>query len=152
MDYTFYLSGEQHFKYALTIVGVVSRRFDAEPIHDKSAKSVVRTLTRIFDDDGFGTKIIDTDDGTEFHNRPAIAFLSARNIELRITVPGRKNQNAMVEAYIFNKMAGVLMTYQELVDKANAGSKGAPWRRNGTGRWLRYVRPVVVLMNQTQAR
>ena len=148
MDLTFYLSGEQHFEYVLTIVDVVGRRFDAEPIHDKSAKSVVRALTRILGDDGFRTKIIYTDDGTEFNNRPVIAFLSARNIELRITVPGRKNQNAMVEAYnyIFNKMVGALMTYQELVDKANADSRGAPWRRKGTGRWLRYVKPVVVLM------
>ena len=32
MDLTFYLSGEQHFKYILTIVDVAGRRFDAEPL------------------------------------------------------------------------------------------------------------------------
>ena len=150
MDLTFYLSGEQHFKYILTIVDVASRRFDAEPLRNKSANEIVRALRRILDDDGFSTRIIYTDDGSEFNNRQVIAFLDERDIELRITVPGRKNQNAMIEAYnyIFNKMVGTLMTYQELVDKANAERTGRPWRRKATGTWLRYVKPVVVLMNK----
>lgn len=95
MDLTVYLSSEQHFKFILTIVDVASRRFGAVPLRNRSANEIVRALRRALNDD-FATRIIDSDDGSEFNNRQAIVFLSKSDIELRFTVPERKNQNAMI--------------------------------------------------------
>jgi hypothetical protein len=144
MDLGVFPQGDEN-KFLLYIIDVASRYIRAVPIKDKKAKTVADALKKILDE-GFQTKIIYCDSGSEFKNETMKNMLDAKGISIRFTVVGRHNQLAVVDSYIymFHKVIVSLNSYHEMKQM----QEGRRWERNANYNWSRYVKPTQDFINQ----
>ncbi len=63
-----------------------------------SGRGVTRVLDRLAHRRGL-PKVIRTDNGKEFSGKAMVAWTHARDVQLRLTQPGKPNQNAYVESF-----------------------------------------------------
>ena len=102
---------KKKYKYALTIVDVASRFKEAEPLTDKSSKSVAIALEKIYKRSPLHyPRLLQCDDGAEFKREVNQLYLK-HNTLIRRGIPGVHRSQAVVEA--FNKqLAERLFSYQ----------------------------------------
>ena len=165
------------YRYILCIIDILSREFQAIPLRNKDADTVKDAFERMFDEKGFETTTIYTDQGTEFKNRILIDFLHARGINIHFTYVHRHTQLAIINSYmkIFHKiLVGLesIQDYKNYTDTENRDeerrrrnnrltNQGLPIPRSDRNeiipqrkahlyRWERYIDDAVIEINKHQ--
>jgi hypothetical protein len=116
-DLLFLPTTKQGYKYLLVICDLASKKFDIEPIKNKTSKSVLEAMKTIYKRNYVKIPFssIQTDSGNEFKH-DVDNFLESRDITHKITLPHRHSQNSMIES--LNKQLGRLlngyMNYKEI--------------------------------------
>lgn len=92
-----FLPHDGNYKYALVVVDLGSRLTDAEPIKDKSSKTVKEAFEEIYDRGILEMpQIIQVDPGSEF-KKDVKNYFEKHGVYVRYGKPGRHRQQALVE-------------------------------------------------------
>lgn len=127
------LPDDDGHKYALTLVDLASRVGAAVPLKGKSAEDVLRGLKEIYDNPASGIKRanelhvplrFEVDSGKEFMGA-VTAFLAAHGTKIRRAVPGRHQQQRLVEA--FNKVLGLAIMKRQAAEELLTHSVSREW-------------------------
>jgi transposase InsO family protein len=91
------MPNDDGYKYALVIVDIYDRKTDAEPIKDKTTKSVLDAFKKIYERHILKIpKWLHVDAGSEFKS-DVKKWLENEGVTIRIAQPGRHRQQAIVE-------------------------------------------------------
>jgi len=120
-----FLPNDNGYKYALTVVDVGSRLTDAEPIKDKTAKTIINAFKSIYSRDYLNfPKVIQTDSGTEFKG-DLKKFFEDKKINMRYAKPYRHRQQGLIEAR--NKTIGKALFKLMTAREALTGEESKDW-------------------------
>ena len=127
-------SENDKYKYLLFVIDVFSRYCWIRPLKDKTGASIIEAVQDIFDKDGRKPAYVNTDQGTEFVNRPFQAFL-------------KKHDIGFFEAIGDNKAS--------MVERLQRTIKEKMWRyfrQNGTYRYIDILQQIVEAYNNSTHR
>lgn len=114
-----HLPPDKGYSFLLVVVDNASKRFDAEPLQDLKAESVLEAFKRIYKRKyvKMPKQRIELDGGSEFKNSEIQAYFDKNNVEIRYAKAGRSRQQALVERKNFSiaKLLFFRMTAQELL-------------------------------------
>jgi transposase InsO family protein len=99
-DLTFW-PNDHGYQYLLSIVDVVDRSIDAEPLRTKTSIAIKDGFDKIFARNYVKPtfRILQTDPGSEFKNATIKEYFNDKNIVMRYGRTGRHNQQAIIEYY-----------------------------------------------------
>ena len=125
-----YWPNDDGFQYLLTIIDIVSRAMDAEPLRSKNSVAIRNGFDKIFARNYLKPtfKILQCDPGAEFQNGLIKDYFNKKNISVRYGRTGRSNQQAIVENIqgVIGKTVGIKMSLAEIrTSKINK-----KWRRD----------------------
>ena len=113
------------YKYALVVVDVGTGETDAEPVKDKTAKSITDGFEEIYSRKPLDyPKVIQFDSGTEFKGQVK-RFFSDNDIGVRYAKPYRHRSQGLVEAR--NKMIGKALFKRMTAHETLTGQKTRAW-------------------------
>jgi hypothetical protein len=145
-----YLPPDQGFNYLLVVVDNASKRFDAEPVKQLNAKTIVEAFKKIYKRTyvKMPKQRIELDSGVEFNNKLVQDYFSKNNVEIRYAKAQRSRQQAIVERKNFSiaKMLFFRMTAQELLHAEY--SKNDKKRDITSREWVNELPDVVKMLNK----
>lgn len=113
------------YKYCLTVVDAYNKKVDAEPLKDKTPKSVVGALKKIYKRELLlPPDILQFDQGKEFKGEVK-EYLKEERIAVKYTLTNRHRQNALVEAK--NKQIGKTILEYQNEKEVETGKRVKSW-------------------------
>lgn len=127
------------FKFLLVVVDTYSRHFDAQPMKDRTAKDCLKAFEKIYTRFEFPKKMVELDDGAEFHGEVEDYFKS-HNIKIRYAMTGRHRQQGLVESRnsVLSKVLFSIMNLKEI----KSGKSSSDWYKSESE-----FRKVIEMMN-----
>ena len=123
-----FMPSDNGFKYALVVVDVGSRLCDAVPLKTKSHADIIKAFTTIYTRrDGklkYPSKRLEVDAGSEFGGAVK-RFFEARDIYIRVALPGRHRQQAIVERK--NQTIGHVLHQRMAAQELLTGETSREW-------------------------
>jgi transposase InsO family protein len=116
---------DNNYKYLLTIIDVATGKADAQPIVSKSSGTIKRAFDVIFGRGIIQPKMLYLDRGSEFWNEEVQQYMKSKDIIMRDTRVGRKNQNAVIEN--FNGVVGKVLMGVQSVKEIETGKRNKKW-------------------------
>lgn len=105
------------YKFILTVIDGYTKKADAEPVRERDAESVKKAFEKVFKRKfvSQNIKYLYLDGGSEFKGEFA-DYCDSKNIKVRIGMPYRKQQTALVESlnHVFTKVLMTNINIQEL--------------------------------------
>lgn len=135
-----YMPNDNGYLYGLTVVDTGSRLTDVEPLKDKSAKSVLEAIKRIYKRGIIKEPAlsIEVDNGSEF-KKEFKKYFDDKDIYIRVAQTGRSRQQGLVENRngVIAKTLMRRMVAQELLTNIKSVE------------WIDYLPKLIELMNKS---
>ena len=114
-------------KYALVVVDIQTKLFDAEPMKDRKAEDVVKAFKKIFRRRILSkpSTLMQVDPGVEFNNTVTKEYFDSLGIGYRFGKVGRSRQQAVVEAK--NKIIAKALFMRMTANELQTGEKDTDW-------------------------
>lgn len=142
MDILYMREDEKGYRYILNVVDCASHACDSEPCYDLKGERICEALNQMkkrkyikFDE----VKVCSCDNGSEFKNKHVKDWMEYHDIDMRFTVPDRKTQNAMVEAY--NNIISKAIYEKASIDEMQENARVKP-------NWSSYLPQMVKVLNK----
>lgn len=129
-----YAKMNKNFKYILTVIDVFSKKAFAKPVLNKSSKLVTDAMNQIFLENKKSPRHLQTDNGTEFHNKIFKDLMKRYNINFYSTYSSLK---------------------ASVVERFNRTLKNKMWKQfslQGSYKWLNILQDLVMSYNSTKHR
>jgi hypothetical protein len=120
-----FLPHDEGYKYALVVVDAGSRQVDAEPLKSKKSKDIISAFKTIYKRGIHKLpRTMTFDSGNEFKGDVAKWFTN-QNVYIKVALPGRHRQVALVEAY--NKILGKRLFERMIEEEIAVGQPSTQW-------------------------
>ena len=120
-----FLPSDNGYKYALVVVDLSSRLFDAEPIKNKNSGSVLKAFKKIYSRKILNVpKRLEVDAGNEFMG-DVKKYFQENKATIRIAKVGRHRQQALVERK--NQLLSVMIFERQLEQELITGETDRKW-------------------------